>query len=51
MKDDHVISRPHGTFNAASIQVNMRAGRLPPAEVNGVRYLKVPIELNEDARG
>ena len=30
---------------------NMRAGRLLPAEVNGVRYLKVPIELNEDARG
>jgi glyoxylase-like metal-dependent hydrolase (beta-lactamase superfamily II) len=28
-----------------SIQVNMRAGRLPPAEGNGVRYLKVPVEL------
>ena len=26
-----------------SIQVNMRAGELPPAEDNGVRYLKVPI--------
>jgi hypothetical protein len=24
---------------------------LPPAEVNGVRYLKVPIALTEDARG
>ena len=34
-----------------SIQVNMRAGKLPPAEVNGVRYLKVPIALTEDARG
>ncbi len=28
-----------------SIQVNMRAGHLPPAEVNGVHYLKVPIKL------
>jgi glyoxylase-like metal-dependent hydrolase (beta-lactamase superfamily II) len=28
-----------------SIQVNMRAGRLPPAESNGVRYIRVPIEL------
>jgi glyoxylase-like metal-dependent hydrolase (beta-lactamase superfamily II) len=28
-----------------SIQVNMRAGKLPPAEENGVRYLKVPVEL------
>lgn len=27
-----------------SIQVNIRAGRLPPAEGNGVRYLKIPID-------
>jgi glyoxylase-like metal-dependent hydrolase (beta-lactamase superfamily II) len=27
-----------------SIQVNMRAGRLPPAAENGRRYLKVPID-------
>lgn len=26
-----------------SIQVNIRAGQLPPAEQNGVRYLKIPI--------
>jgi hypothetical protein len=26
-----------------SIQVNMRAGQLPPAEDNGKRYLKVPL--------
>ncbi|MBS0333694.1 MAG: MBL fold metallo-hydrolase [Proteobacteria bacterium] len=26
-----------------SIQVNMRAGRLPPAEDNGVSYLKIPL--------
>lgn len=27
-----------------SVQVNMRAGRLPPAEDNGVRYLKIPVD-------
>lgn len=28
-----------------SIQVNMRAGRFPPAEANGVRYMKIPVVL------
>ena len=28
-----------------SVQVNMRAGELPPAEDNGVSYLKVPINV------
>ncbi len=28
-----------------SIQVNMRAGELPPAEENGQRYLKIPLNL------
>ena len=27
-----------------SVQVNMRAGDLPPAEDNGVRYLKIPVD-------
>ncbi|XAH23552.1 MBL fold metallo-hydrolase [Xylophilus sp. GW821-FHT01B05] len=27
-----------------SVQVNMRAGRLPPAEGNGTAYLKIPID-------
>jgi hypothetical protein len=27
-----------------SIQVNMRAGRLPPADNSGKRFLKVPID-------
>ena len=26
-----------------SVQVNMRAGHFPPAEVNGVSYLKIPL--------
>ena len=28
-----------------SIQVNIRAGKFPPAESNGVQYLKVPVKL------
>src|SRR5690606_10466490 len=27
-----------------SIQVNIRAGRFPPAEANGVSYLRVPVK-------
>jgi glyoxylase-like metal-dependent hydrolase (beta-lactamase superfamily II) len=27
-----------------AVQVNMRAGQLPPAEDNGVRYLKIPLD-------
>ncbi|HEY9539978.1 MAG TPA: MBL fold metallo-hydrolase [Kiloniellaceae bacterium] len=27
-----------------SVQVNMRGGELPPAENNGVRYLKIPVD-------
>jgi glyoxylase-like metal-dependent hydrolase (beta-lactamase superfamily II) len=30
-----------------SIQVNMRAGRFPPAEVSGVRYLRIPVKLRD----
>lgn len=28
-----------------SIQVNIRAGKFPPAEANGVRYLTIPMKL------
>jgi len=27
-----------------SVQVNMRAGELPPPENNGGRYLKIPLD-------
>lgn len=27
-----------------SVQINMRAGRLPPAESNGISYLKIPLD-------
>ncbi len=30
-----------------SIQVNIRAGRFPEAEANGVRYLRIPVKLRE----
>ena len=26
-----------------SVQINMRAGEMPPAEENGKRYMKIPI--------
>lgn len=28
-----------------SVQVNVRAGKLPPPEDNGVSYLKIPVNL------
>ena len=28
-----------------SIQTNIRAGKLPPAEANGVSYFKIPVRL------
>lgn len=32
-----------------SIQANIRAGKLPEAESNGMRYLKIPIKLSDEA--
>ncbi|MBR0943583.1 MBL fold metallo-hydrolase [Bradyrhizobium liaoningense] len=32
-----------------SIQVNIRAGKFPPAEANGVRYLTIPVTLKGGA--
>ena len=32
-----------------SIQVNIRAGRFPPAESNGVRYLMIPVKVKDAA--
>jgi glyoxylase-like metal-dependent hydrolase (beta-lactamase superfamily II) len=28
-----------------SVQINMRAGRMPPVEANGTAYIKIPIDL------
>ena len=38
---DATLSMP--TLILPSVQINMRAGELPPAEANGVRYLKIPL--------
>jgi glyoxylase-like metal-dependent hydrolase (beta-lactamase superfamily II) len=40
---DAKLSAPH--LLIPSIQVNIRAGKLPPADANGVRYLKIPVKL------
>ena len=39
---DRTLGMP--TLLLPAIQVNVRAGRLPPAEGNGVVYLKIPID-------
>lgn len=33
------------TLILPSVQVNMRAGQLPPAEDNGIHYLKIPLNV------
>jgi hypothetical protein len=40
---DATLAAP--TLLLPSIQVNIRAGRWPAAESNGVRYLKIPMRL------
>jgi glyoxylase-like metal-dependent hydrolase (beta-lactamase superfamily II) len=44
---DATLSAP--TLLLPSIQVNIRAGRFPFAEANGVRYLKIPIKFRANA--
>lgn len=39
---DATLAMP--TLLLPSVQVNMRAGHLPPAEDNGTRYLKIPLD-------
>jgi glyoxylase-like metal-dependent hydrolase (beta-lactamase superfamily II) len=40
---DLTLSTP--TLLMPSIQVNMRAGKMPPADSNGVSYIRVPVTL------
>lgn len=40
---DKTLEMP--TLILPSVQVNVRAGHLPPPEDNGVRYLKIPLNL------
>ena len=44
---DATLSAP--TLLMPSIQVNIRAGRFPPKEANGVHYLTVPVTFKKDA--
>jgi hypothetical protein len=42
-KRDATLSLP--VLMLPSVQVNMRAGNMPPKEDNGVAYLKIPLDL------
>lgn len=42
MERDQQLSMP--ILILPSVQVNMRAGNMPPAEENGTRYLKIPVD-------
>lgn len=44
---DATLAAP--TLLLPSIQVNIRAGRFPPAEDNGVRYLKIPVKFKSSS--
>ena len=46
---DAMLSAP--ALLMPSIQVNIRAGRFPPAEANGVRYMMVPVTLKDATTG
>ncbi|MEO8015500.1 MAG: MBL fold metallo-hydrolase, partial [Polaromonas sp.] len=40
---DKTLSMP--VLILPAVQVNVRAGHLPPPESNGVRYLKIPVNV------
>lgn len=42
---DATLTAP--TLLLPSIQVNIRAGQLPPEEANGTRYLKIPLTMTD----
>jgi glyoxylase-like metal-dependent hydrolase (beta-lactamase superfamily II) len=43
MRRDRTLSMP--MLILPSVQVNIRAGAMPPPESNGVRYLKIPVDV------
>lgn len=45
MRQQRDATLPASTLLLPSIQLNIRAGRLPEAESNGVRYLKIPLQI------
>ena len=42
---DSEFQPPMPTLILPSVQVNMRAGHLPEPESNGIRYLKIPLNV------
>ena len=44
MREDRDATLAMPRLILPSVQVNMRAGEMPPAEDNGVRYLKIPVD-------
>ncbi|MDO4683410.1 MAG: MBL fold metallo-hydrolase [Lautropia sp.] len=46
MREERDATLPAPALLLPSIQVNIRAGRLPPAESNGVPYLKIPVRVS-----
>lgn len=45
MRSDRDATLGMPTLILPSVQINMRAGQLPPAEENGTRYLKIPLDV------
>ena len=45
MRSARDATLPAPTLLLPSIQVNIRAGKLPPADSDGVHYLKIPVRL------
>ena len=45
MRQRRDATLPAPTLHLPSIQVNIEAGRLPEAQANGVRYLKIPLSM------
>lgn len=45
MRDARDATLEMPTLILPSVQVNIRAGEMPPPEDNGVRYLKLPVDL------
>lgn len=44
MRQERDRTLPMPTLILPAVQINLRAGQLPPPEDNGVRYLKIPID-------
>ncbi|MDQ2069084.1 MBL fold metallo-hydrolase [Natronospira bacteriovora] len=51
LRNERDATLPMPRLIIPSVQINMRAGKLPPAEDNGVSYLKVPLNRLGKAPG